>query len=101
MQIHVHIHNDDKVLEAISSLTQKIDNMANSIKELSEKVDTLQSALDTEQEQIAAAIAGLQTTVDELKAIIADGGTEKERQALADKIDGIIVDLKSTIPDAE
>lgn len=75
--------------------------MANSIKELTEKVDTLQSALDAEQEQILAAIGGLETTVAELKAIIADGGTEEERQALADKIDAVIVDLKATVPDAE
>lgn len=68
-----------------------------SIQELNDKVDTLQAALDAEQEQIAAAIATLQTTVTDLQALIADGGTTEERQAVADKLDTAIADLKATV----
>lgn len=73
--------------------------MANSISELSAKVDVLQTKLDAEQAQIATAIANLQQTVADLQAIIADGGTEAERQALSDKLDAVISDLESTVPD--
>lgn len=77
----------------------KQQQMANSIEELTAKVDALQAALDAEQQQIAAAIAALQQTVGELQDTIADGGTEEQRQALSDKLDAIITDLQSTIPD--
>lgn len=73
--------------------------MANSIAELTAKVDELQTALDAEQEQISTAIAALQATIDELKANTSEGGTNEERQALADKLDAINTDLKSTVPD--
>lgn len=68
-----------------------------SIQELNAKVDTLQAALDAEQEQIATAIQALQTTVTDLQALIADGGTTEERQAVADKLDKAIADLKATV----
>lgn len=74
--------------------------MANTIQQLTEKVDALQAALDAEQEQIAAAIAKLQATIDELESG-SGNGTEEERQALADKLDAIVFDLKATVPDAE
>lgn len=75
--------------------------MANSIKELTEKADALQSALDAEQEQIKSVIGKLETEIEELKGMIADGGTTEERQALADKLDVTLSDLKATIPDEE
>ena len=69
------------------------------IQELDAKVDQLQTALDSEQEQIKTAIDGLTAEVANLNAIIADGGTPEQRQAIADKIDSIVTDLKGTIPD--
>lgn len=70
------------------------------LKELNEKVDQLQTALDAEQQQIADALAKLQATVDELTTQLADGGTTEERQAVLDKLNAVITDLKATIPDA-
>ena len=64
--------------------------MATSISDLDKKVTELQAAVDAEQLQIKAAL-------DELKAIIADGGTEAQRQAIADKLEAPIVDVKGTI----
>lgn len=91
MEIHLHIHHYNE------SQNLKLDQIMASILELTAKVDALQTALDTEQEQIAAAIAQLQQTVTELQAIVANGGTEAERQALADKLDAITADLQNTI----
>jgi predicted nucleic acid-binding Zn-ribbon protein len=67
------------------------------LKELSDKVDELQGALDTEQEQIKSAIDALTTANEELTALVAAGGTEEERQAVADKIAAVITDLQGTI----
>lgn len=69
------------------------------IAELTAKVNELETALNAEQEQISTAIAALQTTIDELNANTSGGGTAEERQALADKLDAIVTDLKSTIPE--
>lgn len=75
--------------------------MANSIQELTQKADDLQAALDAEQEQIKAVHTAFEAEIAELKAIIADGGTEEGRQALADKMDATLADLKATITDPE
>lgn len=88
------------VIIGLISLNYKTANIMATIQELSAKVDELQAALDAEQEQIAAAIAALQQTVADLQAIVAEGGTAEERQAVSDKIDAVIADLKGTIPDA-
>lgn len=71
------------------------------LQELSAKVDELQTALDEEQEQIKTAIDTLTATVDQLRADLAGGGTEAERQAVIDKIDGVITDLKGTVEPTE
>ena len=65
--------------------------------ELSAKVDELQGALDTEQQEIADAIAALQQANADLEALVAAGGTEAERQAVADKLTAIVSDLQGTI----
>lgn len=71
------------------------------IQELSAKVDELQTALDDEQVQIQAAIDALKTAAADLQtqldAAIAAGGTDAERQAVIDKINGVITDLQATI----
>lgn len=78
----------------------KIDKIMANIKQLQAQVEELQSALDTEQEQIATAIADLQASVSRLEALAVEAGTEEERTALSEKIQGIVDDLKATIPDA-
>lgn len=84
-----------------SFLNPIINEIMATLKQLSEKVDALQAALDAEQEQIKNAIDTLIAQVEQLKQNIADGGTEEERQAVADKIDAVIADLQGTIADAE
>lgn len=80
-------------------LTLKTHKIMASIKDLNAKVDQLQAVLDAEQEQVAAALAKLEQAIANLEAIIEDGGTPEERQALSDKLDAVMVDLQSTIPD--
>lgn len=70
-----------------------------SLQELSDKVDQLQSDLDAEQQQIKDAIDALTQANADLQALVTAGGTEEERQAISDKIDAVITDLKGTIPD--
>lgn len=74
--------------------------------ELSAKVDELQTALDEEQQQVAddratkeATIATLTQTVADLQAIIDSGNPadEAQIQAILDKVDAAITDLKATV----
>lgn len=67
------------------------------IAELTEKVDALQVALDSEQEQIKMAIEALEQAVAALQTMVEEGGTTEQRQALADRLDSITNDLKSTV----
>lgn len=67
------------------------------ITELNTKVDELQTALDEEQTAIQTAIDTLTAINVDLTAQVAAGGTEAERQALSDKIQAVIDDLKATI----
>lgn len=83
----------------LNQITNQLNELKMNIAELNLKVDALQLALDAEQNQIALALAGLNQLVTELNALVADGGTEAERQALADKLDVITADLAATIPD--
>lgn len=95
----MHIHHHDASASKIDEILTNTNLIMASITELNAKVDTLQTALDEEQQQIAQAIADLQQTVTNLEALIVSGGTEAERQALSDKLDAIVTDLKGTIPD--
>lgn len=83
----------------LNQILLTLNELKMNIVELNAKVDALQVALDNEQQQIALALAGLNQLVVELQALVADGGTEAERQALADKLDVITADLAATIPD--
>jgi len=76
--------------------------------ELTAKVTELEETVNTEQQQIAddraqkeATIATLTQTVADLQAIIDAGGTDNtaEIQAVLDKVQGTIDDIKSTIAD--
>lgn len=78
--------------------------------ELSVKVDELQSELDIEQQQVAddrsqkeTTIATLTQTVADLQAIIDAGGTDDSAaiQAVINKVNVAITDLKATIADEE
>lgn len=77
----------------------KLDQIMATIQELTAQVDELQVALDNEQAQVAAALEGLNQTIADLTALVADGGTEAERQALADKLAAIKADLEGTVAD--
>ena len=83
----------------LNQIVNQLNELKMNIAELNLKVDALELALNAEQEQIALALAGLNQLVVELQALVADGGTEAERQALADKLDVITADLAATIPD--
>lgn len=95
IEIHIGAYYSDS-----NSLNLKLDQIMATIQQLSAKVDELQAALDAEQQQIADAIAALQQTVADLQVLVTDGGTEADRQAVSDKLDAVIADLKSTIPDS-
>jgi len=81
----------------LSIVNQKLDQIMADIQQLTAQVDELQVALDAEQEQIRQAIEGLNQTITDLQALVTAGGTEAERQALADKLTAIKADLEGTI----
>ena len=89
----------DGTTDLFNQILLTLNRIEMNIAELNLKVDALQLALDAEQAQIALALAGLNQLVTDLQALVADGGTEPERQALADKLDVITADLAATIPD--
>lgn len=92
---HYHYHQSDDIKE----IKKQLNTIMANISQLTEKVAALQVALDSEQEQIAAAIGALKLAVADLQVLVAEGGSPAERQALADQLDAIIVDLQATIPD--
>jgi predicted nucleic acid-binding Zn-ribbon protein len=95
MDIHVHHHHRDT-----HRILTRLEDIMATVAELSTKVDELQTALDTEQQQIADGFAAFEATIADLKAQLLAAGTEAERQAVADKLDVAIADVKATIPDA-
>ena len=73
------------------------------LQELSAKVDDLQVSLDNEQQQVKdlldaanATISGLNDTIAQLQA---SGGTDADRQAVADKLTALKTDLEGTVAD--
>lgn len=72
--------------------------MALTVADLTAKLDALQVTVDEEQQEIANALGALTTEVASLKEIIAAGSDQTALQAAVDKIDAIIADVKTTIP---
>lgn len=89
----------DRIHSHLDFIIKQNTEIMATITQLTEKVDALQASLDAEQQEIQDAINALNTTVQELRDQIAnnEGGTVEERQALADKLDGIKSDLEGTI----
>lgn len=97
IEIHIHGSLPSGELDLINT---KLDNIMAKIDELNEKLSTLQQTVDDEQQEISNALAALQAEVQTLKDIIAAGGTatEEQLQAAITKIDSIIEDVKTSIP---
>ena len=99
MIFNFYYGNSENTNVLLNQIVNKLNLLEINIQELTAKVDLLDATLQSEQESIALALAGLNQLVTELNALVADGGTEAERQALADKLDVITADLAATIPD--
>lgn len=96
--IHQHPEQESELLKLVRENLNITKNIMASIADLQAKVTELQTTVDTEQQEIADALAALQTEVQRLTDIIAANGTPEQLQAEVDKIQGIIDDVKTTIP---
>jgi predicted RNase H-like nuclease (RuvC/YqgF family) len=83
---------NQSIMATITELTQKVDALQTQVTDLTD-------AVNTEQQQITDAINALNATIAELQANIANGGTQEERQALADKLTQISTDLQTAKDD--
>ncbi len=99
MIFNFYYGNAENTNVLLNQIVNKLNLLEMNIQELTVKVDALQVALDLEQQQIALALATLNQAIADLEVLLADGGTEAERQLLADKLDAVASDLAATIPD--
>ena len=102
IDIHHFIHHVSKSELEQTELLKEILNLNKitvaTLAELSAKITELEQTVNDEQQEIANALAELQTEVTRLTDLIAAGGTPEELQAEVDKVQAIIEDVKSTIP---
>lgn len=89
--ISIHIHGNEET-------NQKLTVIMASIQELQAKVTQLQDAVDTEQQEIANALAKLEAEIARLNDVIASNPTPEQLQGIADSLDSIVEDVKTTIP---
>lgn len=91
--ITIHIHG-----QISEETNQKFTLIMATIQELQTKITSLQEAVDSEQQEVANALAKLEAEVAQLKEVIATGATPEQLQEVANNLDTIIADVKTTIP---
>jgi hypothetical protein len=97
---HIHLYDDTAVLKLLTKISNQNIKIMAKIDDLNAKVAELQETVNTEQQEISNALGLLNTEIESLKAIIAQGSgvTDEQIQAVIDNIDGIIADVKTSIP---
>jgi seryl-tRNA synthetase len=102
IDIHHYIHHVSKsemeqteLLKELLNLTKE--SMA-TLAELQTKITELETTVNDEQQEVANALAALEAEVQRLTDIISQGASPEQLQAEVDKIQAIIEDVRTTIP---
>jgi chromosome segregation ATPase len=74
---------------------QELENMAKAIDRINAGLDNLDAKTTEEAQQVQAAVQGLKDEVAALKEQIANGATETELNAAADRIESKIADVEN------
>jgi seryl-tRNA synthetase len=92
--IEIHIHGTINV----DDIKLKLNTIMATLADLQAKITELETTVNEEQQEVANALAALQQEVNDLKEIIAQNPTPEQVQEIADNIDTIIADIRTTIP---